>query len=61
MNTEQAKYDLKWLPERQMMLKAMIREPWQSVEGVQILRTEFKRNAQRIEAANEFLAAQVLA
>lgn len=53
--TAQAKYDLNTLPLRQGTLKHMMREPWQSVEAIKILRDEFEKNAARIEKAKEVL------
>ena len=55
MTHEQAQYDMKTLPLRNCTLRAMAREPWQTVEGLRILREEFRENLRRLEQARKVL------
>lgn len=56
MTTEQARYDLETLPQRQKMLEAMFRSPVLSYDGFKAIDAEHRRNHQRIMAARAILS-----
>ncbi len=52
---ERAYYDLDHLPLRQAMLRAMLREPHHTIEGLRIIRRELAENDSRIADARHLL------